>query len=212
MDPADKQIKILTWNANGIKNKIIEFYDFLINNNIQIACVNETFLKPNITIHASAHYQFHRLDRPDRPKGGIGIIIDRKIKHNLLPFVPTKLLEVLGVEIITTNATKIEIYAVYLPVGSINSQLNQHLEYDLKLLINRRVSFFLLGDFNCRHRFWNCSRANHAGSIMYNFYCNNNFLILNPPTHTHIPSDRNKAPSTIDFIIQKTSLVIKWPP
>ena len=69
MDLDSKQIKILTWNANGIKNKKIEFYDFLINNNIQIDCLNETFLKPNILLQTS--YFIDLIVLID-PKGGLG--------------------------------------------------------------------------------------------------------------------------------------------
>ena len=66
----NQQLKLLTWNANDIKNKIFELYD-LINNNIQIACINETFLKSNINLHSHPNYHCYRFDREDRLKGGV---------------------------------------------------------------------------------------------------------------------------------------------
>ena len=61
----NQQLKLLTWNANDIKNKIFELYD-LINNNIQIACINETFLKSNINLHSHPNYHCYRFDTEDR--------------------------------------------------------------------------------------------------------------------------------------------------
>lgn len=40
---ADK-IKMITWNARGIRKKTTEFFDYLIRENIDVALVSETWL------------------------------------------------------------------------------------------------------------------------------------------------------------------------
>ena len=43
-----KALKIMYWNANGIASKQHEFFNFMDANKIQIAALNETFLKCNM--------------------------------------------------------------------------------------------------------------------------------------------------------------------
>ena len=185
---ANNKIKILTWNAHGISNKIIELYDYMTNQNIQVACINETFLKSHINLHCHPNYQCHRFDRTDRLKGGVAILVDRNIIHTLLPALNTQLLETIGIEITSVKNTKIRIIAAYLPGGSSNTLINQHLINDIRLLMQCQVSYFIVGDLNTKHRFWNCARANRAGTLLYNEFCLKNFLILFPATPTHIPN------------------------
>ena len=197
----NNKIKVVQWNANGIKDRIIEFYYFLTTNNIHIACICETFLKDNIQLHTHPNYRIERLDRNDRPRGGVAIIIKNSINYELLPHINTTIFESTGIEIKTSNNTKIKIISTYLPGGTSNQLINQHFANDISKLTQWNNSYFVFGDFNAKHRLWNCSRANRAGTILYNELCNHNFIISNPPTPTHVPSDINKVASTIDIII-----------
>ncbi len=66
---SQEKIKILHWNACGIRNKIVEFYHHLTENFIDIACVCETFLKANMQLYTHPDFTTYRLDREDRPRG-----------------------------------------------------------------------------------------------------------------------------------------------
>ena len=123
---AKSNLNILYWNANGIRNQIDEFYDLLESNFIHVACVNETHLKSNLALNSNPNYFFYRLDRTDRPKGGVAIIIKNSIKHQLLPHPQTKLFECIGLEIFTENGPTIQIYSAYLPGGSGHASINSH--------------------------------------------------------------------------------------
>lgn len=194
-------INVLHWNANGILNKIHELYDFMNDNFIHIACISETFLKQNIKLPSHPDFKVHRLDRDDRPKGGVVIIIRRNITHNLLPHPQTILIECIGVEINLDSGTKLQIYSVYMPGGTQHHPVKDFLAGDINKLTRNRTSYFVCGDLNARHRQWNCFAANQAGTILHNEYMKNNFLIYHPETHTHIPNDTNSNPSTIDLVI-----------
>lgn len=83
MAHAKNLINVLYWNANGIRNKIHELYDYMSNNHIHITCLCETFLKHKDKLPSHPDFTVHRWDREDRPKGGVAIIIRRNIAHNI---------------------------------------------------------------------------------------------------------------------------------
>ena len=107
---ANNALKIVQWNANGINDKIIEFYSFMIHENIKIACLCETFLKDDVHPHTHPEYKIERFDRRDRPKGGVAIIINKSLQYEVLPHINTKIFETIGIEIKTSNNTKINVY------------------------------------------------------------------------------------------------------
>lgn len=198
----NNNLNILYWNANSIANKILEFYSFLTQHNVDIACICETFLKPDQNIASHPDYVIYRLDRDLQQRGGgVLLAVKKSIKHSILPSLNTKILECLGVSVLSKNKSKIDIFSVYLPGGASTSDINSHFANDLSKIVNNRNSFFAPGDYNSKHRHWNCSRANTAGKILYNELCKSRFLILHPPDPTHIPADSKKIPSTIDIVL-----------
>ena len=200
MSPNSK-LNLIYWNPNGILNKTHELYHHMITNYIDIACISETFLKTNSNPPSHPDFLFHRLDRTDRQRGGVAIVINRAIQHQLLPDLNLSIIEAIGIQVEINNNNKLQIYAIYLPGGSSNSNINRHFASDIKKLTNRRISYFICGDFNSKHRFWNCNIANRVGTLLYEVYNRNNFAILHPPTSTHFPVDSRKIPSTIDLVL-----------
>ena len=79
-------VNIITWNARGIKQKSIELFSFLINKNINICLVTETWLKTNISLSHNS-FKIYRNDRENRNGGGVAIIVNINISHILLPIV-----------------------------------------------------------------------------------------------------------------------------
>lgn len=202
MDPTNSYLNVLSWNANSIKHKIHQLYDFLQNEGIDIACIQETMYNINDLTPAHSNYVTYRNDRitDSRASGGVAIIIKKNIKHELLPDQNLSIIESIGVAVHLQNA-KIEIRSVYLPGGTENDAIKQHFKTDIVKLTNRRCSFFNCGDLNAKHRMWNCSRANTAGKILHETYQNHNFLILHPSTHTYHSPRNNCQPSTIDIVL-----------
>lgn len=156
------------WNANSLHEKILELYTFLLDNDVHIACVCETFFSPCDIVHKHPKFYVHRLDRPendtDRRSGGVAIVIRRNIRHSLLTVPTTNLIEAMGVQINFLNGLCIKVYSIYVPGGASNYDIQQHFENDLKLLHSHsKQRFYICGDFNAKHRLWNCVRANLAG-------------------------------------------------
>jgi exonuclease III len=54
------RLKIITWKANSVQPKKLEFFDFLLKNSIDIAVINETHLKSG-TEFSHPNYVCYRL-------------------------------------------------------------------------------------------------------------------------------------------------------
>lgn len=197
---------ILIWNARSISNKLIELYSYLEDNFIDICCISETHLKPNIRLHSHPDYLIHRFDRIETTMGGVLIIIRRELKHELLPIVPTNLIENISIEV-ALNQRKIIFYYCYLPGGLRSDVINQHYADDLDKITRTHRSFFALGDFNSKHRSWNCPNNNRAGNILSDYTNNGQCFVLHSDSQTHFPSNSNNQPSTIDLNLDKWSLL-----
>ena len=204
MDCRQQRINVLYWNANGLANKMLEFLSFLNTQNVDVACISETFLKPNSKIDSHPNYVIHRFDRIDRPKGGVAIIVKRNLKHQLQPSYNTKLMECIGIKVFINNTTSCHILSVYLPGGSNGRDIDQHLRDDINKITNLRGNYYICGDFNAKHREWNCNVANKAGTILQDM--SGEFVIYYPDSPTYYPEDRHKSVSTIDLMLSNSSL------
>lgn len=189
-------LKVMFWNANSVISKIHDLFNLLIENDIQIALLSETFLKHNMTF-SHADYKIYRLDRTSNVKGGVAILIRKDISHSLLPCFETSVIEAIGVSIDSLSG-RITFISAYNP-GSNNDV--QAFINDVRKLTNINESFFICGDLNAKHRLWNCSRANAAGNLLFEELATGAFIIHNPPSPTHIPNDPNRLPSTIDIAL-----------
>lgn len=201
MNPHKSELKILYWNANSIHKKIHEIYAFLLQHSIDIACISETFLKTTSKLNQHPEFVIYRHDRDDdQEKGGVLMILNRRITHQQLPHTQCNLIENINIEV-STSRTKIIFSSCYLPGGSKAQQIRNFLKDDITKITRRRTRFYAMGDFNAKHRFWGCNRANLAGTTIYNEFCNRDFDILFPHEHSHHPFDPNRASSTLDICL-----------
>lgn len=189
-------LKVSLWNAN----KIIEFNNFLIKNDIHICLISETWLKQRDNL-SMQNYKIYRKDRfcsnPKRnPGGGVAIAIRNDIPHFELPDVSTQVIESIGLEVYD-----LQFYSVYFP-GSKNAQNLAHFKNDISKFTSNSKKYVIGGDLNSKHRFWNCFKGNKAGSILYNEMISHDFVLMYPPTPTYFPPQANRTlPSTIDIAV-----------
>jgi len=187
------------WNANGIQHKIHEVYNFMLENLIDCMCICETFCKSNTVLHAHPQFFTYRSDRPDEvERGGVLIIIRRNLTHRVLSAAQCQIVENIGVEIMLENRA-FQVFSCYLPGGASNASIRQHYEHDLRRLTRKRQIYFNLGDWNSKHRLWNCTRANTAGNILFDKLTHSNFTLISPFEHTFHPRAANRQPSTLDL-------------
>lgn len=202
MSNNNNNIKLVLWNSRGIRNKLIEFFDFLIRNNVDIALVSETWLKSNMVMSHS-EYCCYRKDRESAAGGGVAIIIRKSINHTTLPYINTEVIENIGVRVVLGDNSHLNIYSCYFPGGSAGpSQIRkQKFKSDLSKLSRNQEKYILGGDFNSRNQNWGCLRANCWGNILNDLITTNAFHIVYPPEPTLVPSNINSNPSVLDFFI-----------
>ena len=61
--------------------------------------------------------------------------------------------------------------------------------------------FFICGDLNSKHTFWNNIRSNAAGNALFNEMTRCAFNIHFSLTPTYYPKQRNHNPSNIDIVL-----------
>lgn len=177
----NKILKIVSWNARGIRYKTDELFQFLDTYEIDICLLCETWLNPNISIR-NQHFCCYRYDRHERRGGGVAVLVRKQIRHKLLGRKNTTNIENIGVQIYH-NEDIIDIYACYFPGGG-----KQHKEYflsDLRKLTTSK-NFILGGDFNSRHQYWGCQRSNAWGNLLFDKLQTNQFCVIFPLEPTYI--------------------------
>lgn len=194
------QLNIVSWNCQSIINKICETSDFLLKHDIDIALFTETWLTPNKNIHIP-NYTTYRFDRISGQHGGVAISIKSNITHTLLKSSNTTVIESIGLSILSRNQQIIFICCYY--PGTTNDTHSINLfKHDIRKLTNTNTSYFLIGDFNAKHRLWNNCRANQAGKALYDEMSTRNFIVHHSQTPTYFPPQaRAIHPSTIDIVL-----------
>ena len=74
----ENKFNIMQWNAEGVSNKKEILAARLCQEDIDIACVQETHLNENRRFNMR-EYQFYRKDRLGRKKGGVVILVKNRI-------------------------------------------------------------------------------------------------------------------------------------
>lgn len=108
----NKKLKIVTWNANSIKNKLKEFKNFLYENDYDIAGICETKTDKNYKMNIPG-YKVYINSRNNRG-GGVAIVIKQNIDHTYYKKISKGNLEFIGVRI-ATNSSNLVIGQVYKP-------------------------------------------------------------------------------------------------
>ena len=109
------------WNCQGLRPKRKELQNYLLENQIDILALNETFLKPKIKFQLPG-YNIHKNDRLVGTKRGVailvkkGIIVNKEWKNEHFNVITDN--EALAIEIELQNGDKIILATIYWPNGN----------------------------------------------------------------------------------------------
>lgn len=208
-------LKITFWNASGVSNKIHELYNFVDSELIDIAFINESWLKPHLKIPPKPDFTLHRYDREDMDRGGLLILVKNSFKIEIVENVKTKVIECMKLKIFTRNGPLDFIIAYFAGINSPyvkkksesngNSSTESITKFfinDLTKITNTNSKIYIVGDFNSRHTDWNCLRANKTGKALQKFLeVNPNLCMKWSDNHTYLSHKANSNPSTIDLLL-----------
>lgn len=190
------RIKIAHLNIQSISDKLVLLNEFIVNNEIDIICLNETFLTKNISIQID-NYSILRKDRLGRG-GGVAIVIHNSLKYKIVDFDA-------NCEYIAVKFESNSILNNFLLVSYYNPPNIKLNSYFLNAIFKANQKVLLLGDLNAHHQLWNGKRNDAAGKIIYNNIIDNDLVLLNDDSMTYQPPS-GRTESIIDFAISSTQV------
>lgn len=190
-------LRIATWNANGIKNKTDELEIFLNEEDIDVCLLSETHLTNSTDIKVKG-YNLYKANHPlNQPKGGSAVIAKQSITQNEGICLQQEEIQLSTVDI-KTNNLKLTIGAVYCPPRYNLKQI--HYEY----LLNQSGDRFIIGgDYNAKHTDWGSRQTSTKGKELREALRNLGCNYHSTGNATYWPSDTNKIPDLLDFFITK---------
>lgn len=190
-----KYIRIAQWNANGLLKHKEEIKIFLETNFIDVLLISETHFT-NRSYFNIPKYKLYFTNHPDgTAHGGTAILIKNQIKHyELLKYEEVHIQATsIRVETLPYNLT---ITAVYCPPRH-NIKREQYEEF----LQTLGPKFIAGGDYNSKHTMWGSRIITTKGRELAQVLHNNNYSFLSTGTPTYWPTDPNKLPDLLDFLI-----------
>lgn len=189
-------LRLLYWNADGIRRKITELQDLVSALDIDIIALCETRISHNVSLKTPG-FHCYRQDKLAEGRGqGVAILIKSDISHVPVTMPRTHNLECTGIQLCLSGKNVTFIAAYQSP----NLPL---LCSDLDVIIDTYPSLVLMGDLNTKHPYWNCSTANLHGKILFNHMINNEYDVCAPSTPTLIHYDCSRIPSIPDVVVAK---------
>lgn len=200
MSVIKRDLNILSWNAQSISSisKLSELQLLLHNENIDIVCLQETYLSQANKLYLN-NFTLYRNDRKTHG-GGVAIGIKKGIRHRLLNIYNTKSIENISVAI-TVGSKSIIVTCAYSP------NFTNDFSADISCMMPGNDEFLIIGDLNAKHTFWNCVKNNRAGTALFNLQNNRDFVLHNTLTPTHFPHS-GATPSVIDLLLTNLSTPI----
>ncbi|GBP55045.1 RNA-directed DNA polymerase from mobile element jockey [Eumeta japonica] len=193
-----KNLKLLSFNANGLQKNIPELTNCMSEYGIDIALIQETFLKPNRPrACAIAGYAQLRTDRTYARKGGTALYYSRSLHCCPIEIPPLINMEATGCRLAMTGHRTIVIVSVYLPSPK------PLLRSDLRALLVLGDAVILFGDFNCKNPRWGCAVMDENGEKLDRLQDRLEFEIIAPSTANYFPYNDSNRPSTLDIALTK---------
>ena len=169
---------IVFWNCQGLRPKRKELQNYLLENQIDILALNETFLKPKIKFHLPG-YDIYKNGWSSHP-GEKGIVIQEWKNDHFNVITDNE------ANFKLQNGDKVILATIYCPNGNPSLRLFRMID-----ALSKQVNF--LGDFNSKHKQFDCVKPNKSGQTLVNiakalklFYVNQlgpNMYTCDDPVH-----------------------------
>ena len=152
-------LKIVQWNAEGVRLKKTKLQHFLKLKAIDVYCIQETHLSSSHRFFIRG-YEVFRQDRENRPKG--------EIQRSGQADLDT---EYLGVKLVLAG-TPVTVFNIYSPP---DKQIQLH---NIKV---EPQSWIITGDFNSHSPSWGYGQLSSKGEEVENWITENRLILINKP-------------------------------
>ena len=168
-----KPLMVMQWNAEGVLPKKDELQHLLLNKDIDICCIQETHLKKGKDFKIRGYQKPFRLDRPDRPKGGVLTLV----RNNLHAIELSTHLD--GAEYqylkVQSKSKEVNLVNYYCPNDRPLSLSSLDVPYS---------SLLIVGDFNSHSQSWGYDHADARGEELEDWQDENNLILINDADDT----------------------------
>ena len=195
----EKRIIICQWNCRSAISNKDNLERLLLEKNVDIALLNETWFKPGKYI-SFAGYNIERKDRQDGQGGGVAILVKTNIPYKYLNYPPINNISYLGIEVPLVNGKWVSLISLY-----IKPQIHILTNTWDQFFTNIKKPFIIGGDFNAHHLAWGCAVNNTAGKSLIDSLENNQIIFLNDGSPTYIGRYENQN-SAIDLTLSSQCL------
>ena len=163
-------LRIMHWNAEGVRQKKLELQQFLKTQKIDVCCIQETHLN-NTHRFSIRGYEIHRVDWADRPKGGVLTPVKTSI-----PSTEVQRSEKSDMEYITVK--------LILPVRNLTCNLYSppSRAINLQILQPNSEDWMIVGDFNSHSPSWGYPSFDAKGEEVEHWIVSNRLVLINTPT------------------------------
>ena len=161
---------VLQWNAEGVSRKKLPLAERLHKENIDIACIQETHLTDNLRFTMRG-YQAFRMDRQERHKGGVIILVKNNIPAKEISVDTGGQAEITGVDV-TVNKRQIRVYNLYCPPDR---------QLSLDRLDVTQEDCLIVGDFNSHSHSWGYKEIDPRGEEVEEWQIEQQLHLLNSP-------------------------------
>ncbi len=176
----NKNLTIGLWNCNSIKTHKEEIIELINRNQTHIFCINETKLKPSISIEFRGH-DIIRKDRNARG-GGVATILHSSIEHEIVNSLDHFGLELVAVKVKLNNKI-VHIINIYIPPRKKADDI--FLDEEFFLEVDRLKPYIICGDLNSKSTTWGCQEDNVNGKILSELVSNASASTMNNKDTTH---------------------------
>ena len=205
----------LQFNTNGILNSHQQLTQLLKDQNILIACIQETKLTDTSSLPPFPNYAVLRKDRSQGRGGGLITLIHHSITYkevypNFFPGDTTIESQAYSIEV---NGAELLICNIYIPPAS---SCPGGYTPDFNSIFNYSGDILIMGDFNAHDHSWYSStldeRAAARGADIVNTLDGTALVVINEDTPTRMPADG--LTSSPDLTITNSHLGInaRWEP
>ena len=196
-------IKVNHWNCNSIKNKQLEFKNYLHVNKPDVVSLNEIKCCNNWAnelLNISGYNLIYKCE--NNYSGGVALLINDKFNYTEYDMKSFKDEQIVGA-VCNFNNISISFFSYYNPPkNNINIELVKNIELMHK-------NFLIMGDLNAKSSIYGIQKNNKNGDILEELLINHNIQVLNEtndPTFHIIRKNQENYGAMLDYFIGSSLL------
>jgi exonuclease III len=200
MTPQNRTLNVLQWNCRSIKEKKHFLINFLIDHDIQVFALQETWLKDEDDFRIDGF----DLVRKDGPNGYRGVMLGVRndISYTEILKVRTTSGELVGAEVLTNLGQKVNIICAYCaPNWGLNTR-----EVGAALAGACHPKL-VMGDFNTHSQSWGCELEDSRARTVSEMFDELGLVHLNDGSHTRLAAPPRRS-SAIDLTLCSAALAL----